>query len=394
MGCGSSEESTPSGSFAVSIPHYHKDSKDWSWKKVLLKTLTSPQQLKGEAAKIYFQPELLDASVRGEVFRPHLVKMSSKHWLPGDAASVLGLSLYYHMESLYNQDQSMGVAALISWPRKVAMDIVLGERDHKGNHHILHDTAHYFHNQDLLAFTSESQARIAYPLNGGIVGHELFHAYFEHLVLKAVWRDIEERFKVARSDVSFQSIDDESNGIHRLPPNVVANLWLLYAWNEGLADLRGEVYTRDPHYLPTSNPERLGPRSLDAPLRVWESPFQWQQALLSGDPRSTCSPMCRAYYQGNQIASLMLSLRRDSLHSTANNQMRYILLNLPRLAEAFLSQYHLRVIGLAEPLGILLNSESQQVLTSHCSELHALLAPSANDILESHCSFTQNTGGR
>src|ERR1700724_2029681 len=85
-------QTKPGGDTRFLLPWRANDGK-YSLREVTIETLSSPYELRGEAAEVYFQNALTDSGYEGSIARPHVTK-SGDVYIPQDSESALAIAVY------------------------------------------------------------------------------------------------------------------------------------------------------------------------------------------------------------------------------------------------------------------------------------------------------------
>lgn len=216
----------------------------YQFQPLRLETLSSPYELKGEAAEVYVESLITESSgYVGPVARPHLTRADGL-CVPTDINSSFAISAYAQMERLYTFDRDLGAAGQIPWPRKVGVQIHLN-----GSDTLVRNNALYFSGYDVMALVPYTASGLPAPVNLGIVAHEHFHAHFQHQVygpLNAMLA-VNEMFGLSLERLFHPLYPAKSKAEEVDKADVKsergANTYVLRAWNEGLADFYGYVYS-------------------------------------------------------------------------------------------------------------------------------------------------------
>jgi hypothetical protein len=299
----------------------------YQFQPLRLDTLSSPYELQGEAAQVFVESLLTESSgYSGQVARPHLTRADGV-CVPTDINSALAVSAYAQMERLYSFDRNLGVAGQIPWPRKVGVQIHLNGEDT-----LIRNNALYFSKHDAIALVPYTAGALPAPVNLGVVAHEHFHAHFQHQVygpLNAMLAVSEmfglslERFfhPLVAAKSKPEDIDKADVGTER-----GVNTYVLRAWNEGLADFYGYVYTGRTGFVGESLPIDILSRDLAGKLEPMQTNSNFRDAI-----RETGVSVGYAYTQGTLLARLLYQVAEGGLE-TKEMLLTRILNQLPKVA--------------------------------------------------------------
>lgn len=245
FGCQSSFDQVGSKAQVITskIPLY-VDS-NYQLTQVQIKTLTNVAKLQGPAARFYLAPSVgIDGHLNGLDPLPKLFKAQSGQVIAGDLRTLELLTLYYHFEQLMLMDTQLGILKLNSWPRKVGLEARVVDKSNV----ISANNARYFGLVDAYLFDSFIRDDLNLTVNGGVIAHEHFHSIFFKMVL-----------------IPFYGLDNpealsESNphkpnsGVLLVKMNSRKEhvTYLIRAWNEGLADVWGWIYSSDTNFVQRS----------------------------------------------------------------------------------------------------------------------------------------------
>jgi len=343
----------------------------YSLQEITLTTLDDPYQLSGQAAKIYFGSELNGRNFDGEPARPRLLEQSGVFY-PADRASILAVTAYAHYEHMFKKDQELGVSAGVGWPRQVSVDSEYLDE----NLGMVTRNAEYIGIYDVTRVAPHSGDGIPVALNGGVLAHENFHAYFDKAVSGPVRRTYPFRPKInlywpalnggplnelwlASQWKSDHTNDDDPDEW------LLYNLLVLRAWDEGLADYFGYFYAKDPQFMAASFKEVAPFRSVEGfypPIPSIESLSEKFYGVDDPD----CIKVCQSYTYGTFNTRFLLDFQKSTGLSD-EAIARSIKLNLPRLGKQVLEAM---ARGEHLPFGmvwdVLLSDESKLANESGC----------------------------
>jgi hypothetical protein len=321
----------------------------YSYQELKLPTLSNPYELKGAAGQIYYEAGLGPNGFKGSVAQPRYTR-SNGVCVPMDVASSLGVTLYAQLEALKNFEDRLGLSHLIAWPRKVGFDIHLRTSDG-----MTHNNAHYISKGDAIAVIPYGLNGLPMAGNHGILAHELFHAHFQVGVVVPVnarlsaLADLDTFFYPGFFPNIKPTVDDVQGADLSKPRGL--NVFVLRAWNEGLADVFAAIYTKNPHFIDGSLPALAETRALDAPLIQFNS-----REDLTTLARRTMSPdvLVRfAYGQGALLARLVYRIATSGVETPEDFLVR-IMNRLPEISPAIMTNFDSQVLSFGEVLPILL----------------------------------------
>lgn len=327
----------------------------YSFQEITLTTLSSPYELSGGAAKIYFESIFSGSGYQGSVAQPRYTK-SGDTCVPMDAQSSVAVAVYAQFESLLNFEKRMGTADLLSWPRKVGIDIHVRSIDNT-----THNNAHYI-SGDKIAVLPFSLPGLPLGLNQGIIAHEHFHGHFQAGVVNLVnagLAALSPDFKPTVEDVEGADLAS-ARGLNTL---------VLRAWNEGLADVYGAIYTGNPSFSSESLPSLAISRTLDAPLEPFLALNRFVgQAMRARQPRQMVQ---ETYNQGTVLARLMYKLSQSGTEAPEEFLSR-IIHRLKDIAPAIVKTYDTQILKFEDIVPILLKDFPLQ--RSSCRDLGIVLS--------------------
>jgi hypothetical protein len=315
--------------------------------EVTLSTLSSPFELRGEAAEIYFQSPFSNAGYSGSLARPHLIK-SGDVYVPQDAESYLAVTAYAQFERLFRYEQKIRTGAQLSWPRRVGVELNMQSDNGQA-----HNNAHYFSSLDVIGILPYSFGGVPIALNQGIVAHEHFHSHFQSQVLNPL-HAVDSM--VSSLENMFYPLFPASTGtVLPLPaddptsPKKLNNI-VLRAWNEGLADFFASIYTDQNEFFSISVPgldRALNGR--EAKLQNGTSFVQWTR----DNHPPAAALVSHAYVQGTLLARLMYSIAHSGIEPPEKFLIR-ILSNLQAIPARVQPTYGTFVLDFESVVPVLL----------------------------------------
>jgi hypothetical protein len=256
-----------------------------------LKTLHSPYSADGDVARIYFDANFANG-FSGSLAAPRLVR-SGDTFIPRDPSSGMVLAIYMQFERLYFFEQRVLINSSMTWPRTIGIFQNIENADQ------LEANAMYIPSPvDVYGFLPvHEDSMTALALNAGIIGHEHFHAHFDRLVnnpLKAVIEMTQE--EVVRSQKCPTS---------RLHYQIV----LMRAWNEGLADFYGAMFSGMSNFIAYSAPAKARPLDVlpDEPIMTAKTLRARLQINQENQSLGVCTTM-DPYVNGKQLARVLYAI--------------------------------------------------------------------------------------
>lgn len=338
-----------------------------SFENVQIFTLKSPYELKGEAAEVYYEAGLEDDGFTGSPARPNLTNSGDGVCIPMDTGSSLAITTYAQFERLLYFDRELKAENQVTWPRKVGVNIHLRNSDGR-----THNNAHYFAKNDSVAVIPYTLTGLPIGLNPGILAHEHFHGHFQAQVIAPLNLIIDEVITVDQFFYAGFSIkptvDDVENG--DLTSVQGLNKFVIRAWNEGLADLYGGIFSGESDFFSKSVSNLGSMRDLRSPLGLFKSAsaFEREARALGGVKESLIGT---SYYQGALLArALYQYVTLSGIDGKAF--LSHIMSRLPALADTVKADFNYRVFDFEDVVPVLL--EGQTVPLAACEVLRATLS--------------------
>ncbi len=312
--------------------------------------LNSLAKMDGSFAKFYVHPTNRGNSVDGRDPSLSFVKMQGGYYLPKNTFSLELASVYAHLEQLGHVDASLvtdsglSLYDLNSWPMKVGVRTLFPNPADD-------NPAFYSSTFDTMFFQSYTRSELPLQVNGGVIAHEHFHSLFQRVVLDplAAQQSAETPTGLALPPTKFSDFIFESELFKSLrfkkqntsapiaeenDPNV-AQPYLERGFNEGLADVWGWLYTKDPDFVGRSISGVLGVRSLTlnrAALFSMQSFVHHVETLIKV---SEAEPFRLSYELGTQNAGFIRAFLMAGLMNSEATEN----LNLEKVLESV--DYHL-----------------------------------------------------
>lgn len=349
--------------------HYHLE-------VITISTLASPEELRGEAAEIYYRSGFNENGYQGSIARPRLMR-SGDVYVPRDFESSLAVAVYAQMDRIFLYERKQGTQGQINWPRRVGVDLNMVGPEGKA-----HDNAHYFTNLDIMGLLPYSRAGgVPIAANHGIVAHEHFHAHFQSQVMNPL-NAMPESVISSLTQIFYPAFLGKMAAV-TADPNVTVertmNEIVLRAWNEGLADVTAGIYTRQSDFFSVTLPELGSRREMNAAVGpLWTSRDLQRlidrRVVLTNDVK-----MDIAYGQGSVLARLVYQLAQSGVE-TPDAFSKRIHERLPVLTSRIRSDVRTKMMDFERVIPILL--EGFKVNKQACTLLNG--AVSKNTI---HGSF-------
>lgn len=355
---------------------------EYSFQEVPLRTLRDPYQLKGAAAEIYYESLIGPKGYEGSVVHPRYTRANGV-CVPTDAGSSMAVALYAQFERIMDFEDRNGVLDMLSWPRKVGLDIHMRSAD---GH--THNNAYYIAHADAIAVLPYDGQGVPLALNQGIMAHEHFHGHFQKQVIAALDARLnlnnnayDSFFYPGLAPVGAKAtVDDVEN------PDLTSarglNTFVLRAWNEGLADLYGAIYTSNPNFFDDSPGLSDKFRALNQPLVRFMSaesfPKEVNKVIEKGRVEGrgkflASSLVAYSYQQGSVLARLMYRVAMSGAESP-EAFLVHILRRLKDIPNEIAANYETQVMEFEEVPRILLkdfplNAASCQALRLSLSDV-------------------------
>ncbi|MBX3022592.1 MAG: hypothetical protein KF799_13045 [Bdellovibrionales bacterium] len=305
----------------------------YKFKEVSLGTLSDPYKLSGPAARVYYEAGFDQNGFVGDVAQPSLTN-SNGVCVPTDAGSSIALTAYAIMDRLLAFDTRLGVAAQLSWPRKVGVEFHM-----RGDPIDTANNAHYFGDQDAIGVVPFSRPGLPVALNHGIVAHEHFHAHFQSQVIAKLNHMVPQNQSVDHVHAASTKVTTDDLGQDIRSP-LGLNNYILRGWNEGLADFYGSVFTDRPDFFVESMSSSEHRRVDLEPRRLaTAADFQFlANTVFQKTGESDRLLTSYAYQQGTQIGRLMYHLA-FATELSAEQFLTLVMNRLSKIPEAIGPDY-------------------------------------------------------
>lgn len=264
------EDSRGQGPLRVQVPITKTQTGEYELQNLTLDTLSDLKTLFGKAARFFLEPGIFQGKLVGKSPAIQFMRNSSGVYIAKDALSLQMLTLYAHFERLMKQDQALGIDSILSWPRQVAVDAQV-----KPGTGSLENNALYSGENDIFIFVPYRLEGLPLMVNGGVVAHEHFHAYFQKLFIDPIKNEYPSvaGLQPHKTQLETATSDEEiPNAKVDLP--AAYHSVLLRGLNEGLADIWGWLYSGDVNFVRKSLPQEKSTRRLDLPVNSFVSSDQ------------------------------------------------------------------------------------------------------------------------
>lgn len=314
--------------------------------ELTLPTLNSPYSLSGVPAKIYYQSGVGDSGFEGPVAQPRYTR-SGDTCVPMDTQSSIAVSVYAQFEKIWQFEQKLGTVSMLSYPRKVGLDINVTTRS--GG--TIHSNAQYYGSLDAIAVQPYILGGVPLGLNPGVLGHEHFHSHFQQQVIRVINAKISSFLvdSLFYPGIGTKPTPDDIDRVDFKKPKGL-NAFVLRGWNEGLADLYGAIYSKNPRFFDESLPQFKEQRALTADVvRLMNG-----TTLKAISFNSTAKQLAdRSYEQGAYLARLMYRLSNAGVESQEQFLVR-VLSRLKAIPDEVIPSFETEVMDFERVVEILL----------------------------------------
>lgn len=283
-----------------------------------LQSLKNLENLEGSAARFLMDPGVMNNRLHGLAPTIRYMRNTNGVVIPKDDLSLQLLTVYAHIERLQQLDQATGAGGVLSYPRTVAVNA-----EYRSDEGHLENNALYAGQYDALLFVPYTQSALPIMANGGIIGHEHFHALFHKMVIQPLGKAFPDYqgsgtdSKPGRAGLTavgdVQRIDGEAataeENRRRYHSLVFRGL------NEGLADVWGWVYSGDTQFVGQSLPQEKITRDLNSPPEILDSQAALKHWVEKSKPGTLM--VGTAYNLGSQVARAIKGFA--SLHNGKNS---------------------------------------------------------------------------
>ncbi len=264
------EDDRGQGTIQVQIPLTKSQTGEYELKNLTLDTLSDLRTLAGKAARFFLEPGISHGKLVGKSPEIQFIRNSSGVYIAKDSLSLQMLTLYAHFERLLKQDQTLGIDSVLTWPRQVAVDAKVKPGTGSSENNAL-----YSGENDIFIFVPYRLEGLPLMVNGGVVAHEHFHAYFQKLFIDPIKSDYPSvvGLQLHQPQLETGIPEDEIPHVEADLPAAYHSV-LLRGLNEGLADVWGWLYSGDVNFVRRSLPQEKSTRRLDLPVNSFVSPDQ------------------------------------------------------------------------------------------------------------------------
>lgn len=364
-GCAAPEQGqlAAGSSVETQIPLYDTSSNSYKFGLVSIFTLNNLKDLSGKAAQFFYKPVLRDGRMDGLRPDAKVFLNGQGQLVASDLKSLELVTLYYHFEQLMFLDQKVGIGTLNPWPRSVGLEAKVVDKFQK----ISKNNARYSPQADAYLFESFISPNLNLTVNAGVIAHEHFHATFYRLALLPLASIIlppSPHGNAPTKDIAQQ----EKTELNRQYLEAT-----LRAWNEGLADVWGWIYSQDSSFVLKSIPSEKG-RDLNG--FVYSVPSKQDFESLIGSTDDGQTRMEYAYRLGGLLARIAYQVTQTNKNSPKlfqNEAPPITRLDLAKAITQILPGIALEVKKDQKPspsLPLILLSQ-HTLLKSHCQELLA-----------------------
>jgi hypothetical protein len=374
---------------------------------VQINTLDHPDSLTGQLVKFYVNPYAVGGDLAGGEPIGRYVRDANDVLHPADLLTRSATTIYAHMERLQALDVAAGGASLMRWPARLGLRTLM--REAMGD--LVNNNAIYDPEFDAILLVPYTQNGLPIVENGGVIGHEHFHALFYAMVgeplavaagRKPVAAAIGGHEWEGGSSASVAGVDRSSAaarpvGRYTAMPNSATALssvdelndFTLRGINEGLADSWGWFYSGDPGFVGRSLPATQAARALDvAPEPIVEM-AAWRIEVAQVSSQLGLSPVDRqqlllghAYRIGTQYARFMRAMALALGNGVDSPQARLLAAQalvraLPALKDAVQAAY-LRHQPIDPQIGALVFARALKVATASACEIYESVVSQAS----------------
>ncbi len=218
------------------------------FQQVELMGVMDKSTLIGEIADFYYSPGDENGTLVGTKPIARFIEDDGVY-IPADQTSLQMVTLYYHMQQLKKLElESLNSQeSILKWPRKIALAVRV-----QNSPEMKYDNAFYNGKVDALYFVPYRSNAFPIPLNPGVIAHEHFHSYFSYQVINPLIKKQLLPTEMKVNDFSEEKVRQD-----------LYNTYVLKIINEGLADVWGWIYSRDPDFVALSLPKAGNDRILE-----------------------------------------------------------------------------------------------------------------------------------
>ncbi|MFN7727587.1 MAG: hypothetical protein ACK5P7_00325 [Bdellovibrio sp.] len=310
-----SRQNRPSGSVTVKVPVYKNQG--YKLGLVELTTLEDLIALRGAAARFFFSPAISGNPLVGVEPRIRTMRTQDGTYVATDAFSLQLLSLYSNFEGLMKLDEQVGIKALNTWPRSIAVNTRLVEASRGQSR----DNALYSGQLDAFLFVPYSQPDLPLSMNAGVIGHEHFHSFFFKLVLKPLGGVFSQASNAeahpAKEIADLMGLTFRNDRGQTLSEREMYHVTLFRGMNEGLADVWGYLYSGDQQFVSRSlRSEKV--RDLDTQAEQVPSASHWSERIRMYS--RVAESVGESYALGSSYAKVLKSILQQAVVKTQKEQ--------------------------------------------------------------------------
>lgn len=304
-------------------------------KVVPLYSVDDVGSMNGRFTQFLFAPNDQNGQLSGFKAKTHLSLNSRNEFIAQDTTTLQMMTLAYHLENLAYFDESIGLLELNKWPRKIGINTKFIVKNDPQNT-LQENNALYSSKFDAMMFVPYSLSGMPLVANGAVIAHEHFHSLFRRLVMEKISSDkvkamdyslhldpIVEYFNFApikldpiQREFKIETTAEDTN----LSDKDQYVRLLLRAYNEGLADFWGWLYSGDPQFLAKSfNKAFSDSRRMDlAPLKIPQKDVFFKNAKMNG------FDVGYAYSHAVQVSRFMrsFSMQYQARYKVSTAQMK------------------------------------------------------------------------
>ncbi|MEZ0392341.1 MAG: hypothetical protein ACAH59_09010 [Pseudobdellovibrionaceae bacterium] len=341
------EEDLGSNSVKVQIPV--SENGEYRLEVVELFTLENLTHLQGSAAQFLIDPDSVSGSLKGRHPEIRYIRDNQGVIVAKDSISLQLLTTYAHLEMLQKLDREAGAEKVLSYPRKVAINVAFQNQSESSK-----DNAFYSGKYDALLMVPFTQPTLPLMVNAGVIAHEHFHALFQKLVIEGLKEKYPEnpQFSLHEEGLRIDAKDNKK----RTKYHAV----FMRGLNEGLADVWGWIYSGDNFFVGRSLPSEKADRELSVLPEQLKSSAEIREAVASGE--SDRSLLWRSYEQGTQLARTLRSFANQYAVREKRdiNQLRlplaqWIIATLPAIKKDFETLKEDEYLSMSRVVGLFAN---------------------------------------
>ena len=235
------------------------------FQQVELMGVMDKSTLIGEIADFYYSPGDENGTLVGAKPVARFIEDDGVY-IPADQTSLQMVTLYYHMQQLKKLEMESlnSQESILKWPRKIALAVRV-----QNSPNLKYNNAFYNGKVDALYFVPYRSEAFPIPLNPGVIAHEHFHSYIFYQVIKPLTKK-----QLLPTEMKLTDLGEEK------ARQDLYNTYVLKIINEGLADVWGWIYSRDPDFVALSL-TKAGTRRLLESDKATKTPMKSEAELKS-----------------------------------------------------------------------------------------------------------------